>query len=185
MLAAHQRVSGMKFIPGGHVIPALIQDARGEVESQLVKGAPTEMDMQPPFPNPIYETQEEEDDDDIDEPSTPKVTVISSSLDRRLLPPPQLQTPPASILASTYSRKSKSLQVNIQEPLREELVRRVAKALATPLPSSPGASSILTRETVSPSAPMHEDLPQKELSPPRERRTKLKHDKRGMKRPRG
>ena len=90
MLAAHQRVSGINFIPGGHVIPTLIRDARGEVESQLVEGGPTETDMQPPFPNPINKTQEEEDDDDIDEPSTPKVTVISSSPDRRPLPPPQL-----------------------------------------------------------------------------------------------
>ena len=38
VLAAHQRVSGMNFIPGGHVIPPLIRDARGEVESQLVEG---------------------------------------------------------------------------------------------------------------------------------------------------
>ena len=185
MLAAHQRVLGMNFIPGGHVIPALIRDARGEVESQLVEGAPTETDTHPPSPNPINETQEEEDDDDIDEPSTPKVTVISSNPDRRPLPSPQLQTPPASIPASTYSRISKSLQVNIQEPPSEELIRRVAEALATLLPSSPGASPILRKETVSPSAPMQEDLPQGEVLPPRERRTKLKHDKRGKKRPRG
>ena len=185
MLAAHQRVSGMNFIPGSHVIPALIRDARGEVKSQLVEGAPTETDTQPPSPNPINETQEEEDDDDIDEPSTPKKTLISSSPDWRPLPPPQLQTTPASIPASTYSRKSKSLQVNIQEPPSEELVRCVAEALATPLPSSPGAFPILRREIVSPSSPTQEDLPQGELSPPRERRTKLKHDKRGKKRPRG
>ena len=99
----------MNFIPGGHVIPTLIRDARGEVESQLVEGAPTKTDTQPPSPNPINETQEEEDDDDIDKPSTPKVTVISSNPNRRPLPPPQLQTPSALIPASTYSRKSKSL----------------------------------------------------------------------------
>ena len=167
------------------MISALIRDARGEVESQLVEGSPTETNTQLPSPNPINKTQEEEDDDDIDEPSIPKVTVISSSPDRRPLPPLQLQTPLASIPASTYSWKSKSLQVNIQEPLSEELVRRMVEALATPLPSSPGASPILRRTTVSPSAPMQEDLPQGELSPPRERRTKLKHDKRGKKRPQG
>ena len=44
MLAAHQRVSGMNFIPGGHVILASIRDARGEVESQLVEGALAETD---------------------------------------------------------------------------------------------------------------------------------------------
>ena len=183
MLAAHQRVSGMNFIPGGHVIPASIRDARGEVESQLLEGAPAETDTQPPSPNPINETQEEEDDDD--EPSTPKVIVISSSPDWRPLPPTQLQTPPASNPANTYSRKSKSLQVNIQEPPSNELIRRLAEALGTPLPSSLGASPTQRRGTVSPSAPTQEDLPQEELSPPRERRTKMKQDKRPKKRLQG
>ena len=185
MLAAHQRVSGMNFIPGGHVIPASIRETRGEVESQLIKGALAETDTQPPSPNPINETQEEEDDDDDDEPSTPKAIVISSSLDRRPLPPPQLRTPPASNPTNTYSRKSKSLQVNIQEPSSEELIRRVAEALGTPLPSSPVSSPTQRRGMVSPSAPTQEDLPQEELSPPPERKTKLKHDKRPKKRPRG
>ena len=185
MLVAHERVSGMNFIPGGQVIPASIRDARGEVESQLIEGAPAETDTQPLSPNPINETQEEEDDNDDDEPSTPKVIAISSSPDRRPLPPPQLRTTPASNSAITYSRKSKSLQVNIQEPLSEELIRRVAEALGTPLPSSPVSSPTQRRGTVSPSAPTQEDLPQEELSPPLERRTKLKHDKRGKKRPRG
>ena len=56
MLAAHQRVLGMNFIPGGHVIPASIRDARGEVESQLVEGALAETDTQLPSPNPINKT---------------------------------------------------------------------------------------------------------------------------------
>ena len=113
MLAAHQRVSGMNFIPGGHVIPPSIRDARGEVESQLIEGAPVETDTQPPSPNPIHDTQEEEDDDDDDEPSTPPVIVISGSPERPPLPSPQLRTPPASNPPNTYFRKSKSLQVNI------------------------------------------------------------------------
>ena len=167
------------------MIPASIRDARGEVESQLIEGAPTKTDMQPPSPNPINETQEEDNNDDDDEPSTPKVIVISSSPDRRPLPPPQLRTPPTSNPANTYSRKSKSLQVNIQEPPSEELIRRVAEALGTPLPSLPISSPIQRRGTVSPSAPTQDDLPQEELSPPPERRTKLKHDKRPKKRPRG
>ena len=187
VLAAHQRVSGMNFIPSGHVILASIRNAQDEVESQLVEGALAETDTQPPSPNPINETREEEDDDDDDddEPSIPKVIVISSSPDRRPLPPPQLQTPPASNPANTYTKKSKSLHVNIQQPLSNELIRRVAKALGTPLPSSPGASPTQRRGTVSPSAPTREDLPQEELSPLRERRTKMKHDKRHKKRPRG
>ena len=185
MLVAHRRVSGMNFIPGGHVISTSIQDAHGEVKSQLIEGAPAETDTQPPSPNPINETQEEDDDDDDDEPSTPKVIVISSSPDRRPLPPPQLQTPPASNRANTYSRKSKSLQVNIQEPPSEELIRHVAEALGTPLPSLPRSSPTQRRGTVSPSAPTQEDLPQEDFSPPPERRTKLKHDKRPKKRPQG
>ena len=151
MLPAHQRVSGMNFIPGGHVILASIRDARDEVESQLVEGAPAETDTQPPSPNPINETQEEEDDND--EPFTPKVIVISSTLDRHSLPPPQLQTPPASNPANTYSRKSKSLQINIQELPSDELVRCVAEALGTLLPSLLRASSIQRREILSPIAP--------------------------------
>ena len=45
MLAAHQRVLGMNFIPSGHVIRTSIRDARGEVESQLVEGALAKTDM--------------------------------------------------------------------------------------------------------------------------------------------
>ena len=56
MFAAHQRVSGMNFIPGGHVIPPWIRDPRGEVESQLIEGAPVETETQPPSPNAINDT---------------------------------------------------------------------------------------------------------------------------------
>ena len=96
----------MNFIPGGHVIPPSIRDARGEVESQLIEGALVETDTQPPSPNPIH-------DDDDDEPSTPAVIVISGSPERPPLPPPQLRTPPASNPANMCSTISKSLQVNI------------------------------------------------------------------------
>ena len=140
MLAAHHRVLGMNFIPGGHVAATSIRDARGEVESQLIEGAPAKTDTQPPFPNPDNEIQE--DKDDKDGPSTPRVNVIPSSLDQRTMPLPQLQTPSESNPASTYSQKSKSLQVNIQEPPNDELVRRVIEAFNTLLPSSSGASPI-------------------------------------------
>ena len=126
-------------------------------------------DTRPLSPNPINKTQEEEDDNDDDEPSIPKVIIISSSPDRRPLPPPQLRSPPTSNSANTYSRKSKSLQVNIQDPPSEELIRCMAEALGTPLPSSPGASPTQKRGLVFSSAPTQEDLPQVELSPPRER----------------
>ena len=120
VLAAHYRVSGMNFIPSGHVVSALVRDARGEVESQLIEGAPAETDTQPPSPNPNNEIQEDEDDED--ESSTPRMNVIPNSPDRLAMPPPQLQTPSTSNPTSTYSQKSKSLQVNIQEPPNDELV---------------------------------------------------------------
>ena len=153
MLAAHHRVLGMNFIPGGHVIPPSIRDAQNEVESQLIEGALVEMDTQPPSPNPMNETQEEEDDDNDAEPSTPPVIFVSGSPERRPLPPPQLRTPPASNPANTYLRKSKSLQVNIEQPPSEELIQRVAEALNSPLPSSPGASPVHWRGSASPTAP--------------------------------
>ena len=120
MLAAHHKRSGMNFILGDHVILASVRDARGEVESQLIEGAPAETDTQPPSPNPNNEIQEDEDDKD--EPSTPRVNVIPSSPNQCAMPPPQLQTPSASNPANTYSQNSKSLQVNIQEPPSNELV---------------------------------------------------------------
>ena len=57
----------MNFIPSGHVIPAFVQDAWGEV----VEGALAETDTQPPSPNPNNEI--EEDEEDQDEPSTLRV----------------------------------------------------------------------------------------------------------------
>ena len=167
------------------MIPPSIRDARGEVKSQLIEGAPVETDTQSPSPNLIHDTQEEEDDDDDDEPSTPPVIVISGSPEWLPLPPPQLQTPPESNPPNTYFRKSKSLQVNIHQPPSDELIRRVAEALNSPLPSSPRVSPTQRTGSLSPTAPTQEDLPQEELSPPRERRTKLKHDQRPKKRPRG
>ena len=166
------------------ILPS-IRDVRGEVESQLIEGAPVETDTQPPSPNLIHDTQEEEDNDDDDEPSTPSVIVISSSPERPPLPPPQLRTPPASNPPNTYFRKSKSLQVNIHQPPSDELIRRVAEALNSPLPSLPRASPTQQTGLRSPTTPTQEDLPQEELSPPRERRTKLKHDQQPKKRPRG
>ena len=167
------------------MIPPWIRDPRGEVESQLIEGAPVETETQPPSPNAINDTQEEEDDDDDDDPSTPPVIVIQSSPKRPPLPPPELRTPPASNPTNTYLRKSKKLQVNIHQPPSDELIRRVAEALNSPLPSSPTASPSQRTGLLSPSAPTQEDLPQEELLPPREHRMKLKHDKRPKKRLRG
>ena len=121
------------------------------MESQLIEGPSAETDTQPPSSNPNNEIQENKDDKD--EPSTPRVNVISSSPDWQAMHPPQLETPSASNPANMYSRKSKSLQVNIQEPPNDELVRRVTEAFNTPLPSSSGASPIQKWGSVSPSAP--------------------------------
>ena len=108
MHSAHHRVSGMNFIPGGYAIPAVVQEARAEAESQLVVSAPAEIDTQPP--SPVPDNDPTEDDDDEDKPSTPCEDVI---LDSPAIPAPHLQTPSASRPANLYRRKSKSLQVNI------------------------------------------------------------------------
>ena len=117
------------------------------------------------------------------EPSTPRVHVIPVSPDRCTMPPHQLQIPSASNPTNIYFRKSKSLQVNIQDPLRKELVRCATEAFLTPLPSSSRASPIQKNRPASVSAPTQDDVPQKELLHPRERRTKMKQDKRPRKKP--
>ena len=170
----------MNFIPGGHVVPASVQDAHAEAESQLLISAPADIDTQLPSPNMDIEL--DEDDQDDDETSTPRVDVIPISPDRCAMPPPQLQTPSASNPAKLYSQKSESLQVNIQDPLSEELIRRVTEAFYTLLPSLWGASPLQKKGPASPSVPMLKDLPQEELLRPRERRMK-KQDKRPRKKP--
>ena len=131
--AAHHKVSGMNFIPGGYAIPASVREPRAEVESQLVVSIASETDMQPPSPALDNDPRDENDNDDDDEPSTPCEDVIRTLLP---IPAPQLQTPPASRPANVFSRKSKSLQVNIREPPSEELVQRVVDAFNASLPSS-------------------------------------------------
>ena len=134
--AAHHRVSGMNFIPGGYVVPALIREPYAKAESQLVVNAPAETDTQPS--SPVHDNDPRKDDDDEDEPSTPPKDVIPTP---PAIPAPQLQTPPTSRPANLYRRKLKSLQVNIREPPSEELVQRVVDALNAPLPSSLGRSA--------------------------------------------
>ena len=51
MLAAHHRVLGMNFIPGGYVVPAAVRDACAEAKSQCIASAPAETDTHPPSPN--------------------------------------------------------------------------------------------------------------------------------------
>ena len=141
-----------------------------------------ETDTQPPSPTPDNDPKGNDGDDDDDEPSTPLEDVIRTPPP---IPPPQLQTPPASRPANLYSRKSKSLQVNIQEPPSEELVQRMVDVFNAALPSSLICSAPQRKLSLSPSAPTQEDLPQEELSPFREWRTKMKQGKRPKKRPRG
>ena len=178
--ATHHRVSGMNFIRGGYVVLASVQEPCAEAESQLVVSAALEMDMQPSSPAPDNDLREDDDDDD--DPSTPREDVIQTP------PPilaPQLQTPSTSRPANLYSQKSKSLQVNIREPPSKELVQHVVDAFNASLPSSPIRSAPQRRPSLSPSAPTQEDLPQEELSPVRERKSKTKQDKRPKKKPRG
>ena len=180
MLATHHRVSGMNFILDGYVVPAIIQDARTEAESQFIANAPVETNTQPPSPNTDIKFWE--DEQDVDEPSTPPKDVNS---DQQAMPLPQQQIPPTSNPANLYSRKSKSLQVNIQDPPSEELIQHVVEAFNTPLPSSSGQSLLQKKGPLSPSTSTQEGIPQEELSPPRERQTKMKQDKRPKKKPQG
>ena len=135
--------------------------------------------MQPPSP---ADNDPRDDNVDDDEPSTPCEDVIRTPPP---VPAPQLQTPPASRPANVFTRKSKSLQVNIREPPSQELIQRVVDAFNALLPASPPRSALQRRPSPSPSAPTQEDLPEEELSPLKERRTKLKQDKRAKKRPQG
>ena len=128
--AAHHRVSGMNFIPGGYAIPPSVREC-AEAESQLVVNTAPETDTQLPSPAPNNDAGNDNDDDD--EPSTPREDVIRTPPP---IPAPQLQTPPTSRLANVFSRKSKSLQVNIQEPPSEELVQRVVDVFNAALPAS-------------------------------------------------
>ena len=178
--AAHHKVSGMNFIPGGYAVPPSIREQHAEAERQLVVSTTPETDTQLPSPAPDNDPRDDNVDDD--EPSTPREDVIRTPPP---VPVPQLQTPPESRPANVFSRKSKSLQVNLREPPSQELIQRVVDAFNASLPSSLERSAPQRRPSLSPSAPTQEDLPQEELSPLRERRTKLKQDKRAKKRPRG
>ena len=170
----------MNFIPDGYAVPPSVQEQHAEAESQLVVSIAPKTDTQPPSPTPDNDPRDDDVDDD--EPSTPREDVIRTPPP---VPAPQLQTPSVSRPANVFSRKLKSLQVNIREPPSQELIQRVVDAFNAPLPASPACSAPQRRPSLSPSALTQEDLPQQELSPLRERGTKLKQDKRAKKRLRG
>ena len=50
ILGAHQRVARMNFIPGGYKMPAAVQEARTEAESQLLASGQGELNTEPPSP---------------------------------------------------------------------------------------------------------------------------------------
>ena len=177
---AHHRVSGMNFIPSGYDVLPSVREQRAKAENQLVVSTVPETDTQPPSLAPDNDAGDDNDDDD--EPSTPREDVIRTPLP---IPAPQLQTPPTSRPANVFTRKSKSLQVNIQEPPSEELDQRVVDVFNAALPASLIGSASQRRPSLSPSAPTQEDLPQQELLPVVEQRTKMKQDKRPKKKPRG
>ena len=176
--AAHHRVSGMNFIPGGYAVPPLVRKQRAEAKSQLVVSTAPETDTQPPSPAPDNDAGDDNDDDD--KPSTPCEDVIRTPPP---IPAPRLQIPPASRPANVFTRKSKSLEVNIRESPSKELVKRVVDVFNAVLPASLISSASQRRLSLSPSAPTQEDLPQQELLPVLERRTKMKQDKRPKKKP--
>ena len=100
--AAHHRVLGMNFIPGGYAVPPSVQEPRAKAKSQLVVSTAPETDTQPSSLAPNNDPRDDNDNDD--EPSTPPEDVIRTPPP---IPAPQLQTPPASRPANLYSWKSK------------------------------------------------------------------------------
>ena len=50
IVAAHQRVAGMNFIPRGYKMPAGIREARAEAESQLLASGEGDIETEPPSP---------------------------------------------------------------------------------------------------------------------------------------
>ena len=50
ILGAHQRVTGMNFIPGGYKMPTAVREARAEAKSQLVASGAGDIDTEPPSP---------------------------------------------------------------------------------------------------------------------------------------
>ena len=50
IVGAHQRVAGMKFIPGGYKMPAAVREARAEGESQLLASGEGDIKTEPPSP---------------------------------------------------------------------------------------------------------------------------------------
>ena len=50
IFGAHQRVSGMNFIPGGYKMPTMVWEALAEAESQLVTSGAGDINTKPPSP---------------------------------------------------------------------------------------------------------------------------------------
>ena len=50
IVAAHQRVAGMNFIPGGYKMLAGIREARAEAKSQLLASGEGDIETEPPSP---------------------------------------------------------------------------------------------------------------------------------------
>ena len=81
-----------------------------------------------------------------------------------------------------------TLKLDIRKPPpSKELIQRVAEILQAPQPTSKGGPRPKKKKVVasSPPAPMQEDHPEDELSPPQEQRTKTKQDNQPRKKPRG
>ena len=50
IVGAHQRVAGMNFIPWGYKMPAAVQEARAEAESQHLASGEGDIETEPPSP---------------------------------------------------------------------------------------------------------------------------------------
>ena len=102
--------------------------------------------------------------------------------------PPMQETPEVRDPESHPATDPLTLKLDIwKPPPSKELIQRVVEILQVAQPTSKGGPRPKKKKVVasSPPAPMQEDHPEDELSPPQEQRSKTKQDKWPRKKPRG
>ena len=104
--AAHHRVSGMNFIPGGYAVPPSVREQRAEAESQLVVSTAPETDTQPLSPAP---------------------TMIQGTTMSTTMSPPLL-------VRMSFELRRRSLRLNSRPHLRRDLQMCLVEIIAGEYP---------------------------------------------------
>ena len=211
IFGAHQRVTGMNFILRGYKMPAAVQEACIEAESQVLASGASEIETE--LPSPAY-NDEFRDAQHVDLPPSPvEQDLPPSSEDEDRPPSPVVDDVPPTRPDEVYNlsphqdagrplaqetsallddespptREPQTLKLDIRiPPPSKELIQRVIEILKAPQSTSKGVRP--KKKKVAPSsppAPMQEDHPEDELSPLHKLRSKIKQDKRPRKKPRG